>query len=208
MRTRPRSRNAGTVTIEFTFSTLFWVVLLMGLSTTGLNLIRSLQITHISRDAGHLYAYGLDFTQSGDQNLLIQLCSGLNVTTTGGNGVFLFSTVMYIDAAQCTASGLQANTTSCPNLGQSVFTQRLVVGNSSLYASKFGTPSASIVASDGLIATSDYLRNTSARAVGFTSLLPMTGGKLAYLTETYFSSPDFDWRGYMTNTGVYANAIF
>jgi len=194
--------------IEFVFSTLFWAVLLMGLSVVGFNLVRSLQTSEICRDAGHLYAYGLDFSQTGNQNLLIQLCAGMNVTTTGGNGVFLFSTIMYIDAPQCTAAGLQGNTGSCPNLGQSVFTQRLVVGNSGLFASKFGTPSAGIVGTSGFIGSSNYLTNTTARAAGFTSLLPMTGGQIAYLTETYFSSPDLDWGTFMSGTGVYARNIF
>lgn len=194
--------------IEFTFSTLLWVVLLSGLSVVGLNLIRALQVTQICRDAGHMYAYGLDFTQPGNQNLLMKLCTGLNVTTTGGDGVFLFSRIEYIDAPQCTAAGLQANTTSCPNLGQAVYTQHLVVGNADLFTSRFGTPSGSIVGADGSIASMDFLKNTSARVQGFTTLLPMTGGEFAYLTETYFSSPDLDWRGYLTGTGVYERAIF
>jgi hypothetical protein len=194
--------------IEFVFSTLFWAMLLMGVSVIGLNLVRSLQVTEVCRDAGHLYAYGLDFSQTGNQNLLIQLCSGLNVTTTGGNGVFVFSAVMYIDTPQCTAAGLQGNTTSCPNLGQAVFTRRLVVGNSALLTSKFGTPSSGIIGANGFILSADYLKNTAARAAGFTGLLPMTGGQVAYLTETFFSSPDFDWGNYMTGTGVYARNIF
>jgi hypothetical protein len=208
MRPQRRIPQSGSIMIEFTLSTLLWVVLLSGLSVVGLNVIRALRVAQICRDAGHLYAYGLDFTQTGNQNLLIELCSGLNVTATGGNGVFIFSTVEYIDTPQCTAAGLQGNTTSCPNLGQAVFTQRLLVGNSNLYSSKFGTPSASIVGVGGAIASSNYLKNTSARAKGFTNLLPMTGGQIAYLTETYFSSPDFDWRGYMTGTGVYDKSIF
>ena len=84
----------------------------------------------------------------------------------------------------------------------------LVVGNADLFTSRFGTPSGSIVGADGSIASMDFLKNTSARGQGFTTLLPMTGGEFAYLTETYFSSPDLDWRGYLTGTGVYERAIF
>jgi hypothetical protein len=50
----PRS---GSIMIEFVFSTLFWAMLLMGVSVIGLNLVRSLQVTEVCRDAGHLYAY-------------------------------------------------------------------------------------------------------------------------------------------------------
>jgi hypothetical protein len=136
------------------------------------------------------------------------LCAGLNVTATGGNGVFLFSTVEYIDNTQCTAAGLQANTSSCPNLGQNVFIQRVVVGNSSLFSSRFGTPSSSIIGTSGNISSANYLTNTSARATGFTSVLSLTGGQVGYMTETYFSSPDFDWGSYMSGTGVYERSIF
>jgi len=64
--------------IEFCFSVALWVTVLMGLSTVGLNLIRALQVEQVCRDAGRLYGAALDFTQAGNQNLLIMLASGLN----------------------------------------------------------------------------------------------------------------------------------
>ena len=87
--------------IEFCLSTVLWTSVLMGLTAVGLNLIRALQVEEICRDAGRLYSAGLDFTQTGNQNLLLLLATGQNVTTTGGNGVFVFSTVEYID--RCSA---------------------------------------------------------------------------------------------------------
>jgi hypothetical protein len=208
MRARVRTRESGTTMIEFCLSISLWMVVLMGLSVVGLSLIQALQVEQICRDSGHMYSQGLDFTQSGNQSLLIMLSSGLNVTTTGGNGVFIFSTVEYIDSPQCTGAGLSANTTSCPNLGQYVFIQRVVVGNSSLFSSRFGTPSSSIVGTGGNIASSDYLKNTSARATGFSSVLTLTGGQLGYLTETYFSSANFNWGSYLSGTGVYERSVF
>jgi len=194
--------------IEFCLSISLWMVVLMGLSVVGLNLIQGLQVEQICRDSGHMYSQGLDFTQTGNQSLLLMLASGLNVTTTGGNGVFLFSTVEYIASPQCTGAGLAANTTSCPNLGQDVFIQRVVVGNSSVFSSKFGTPSASIIGTSGNISSSDYLTDTTARATGFSSVLSLTGGQLAYVTETYFTSTNFNWGSYLSGAGVYERSIF
>lgn len=194
--------------IEFCFSTVFWTAVLMGLCTVGLNLIRALQVEQVCRDAGRLYSAGLDFTQTGNQNLLIMLATGLNVTASGGAGVFVFSTVEYIDTAQCAAGGLAGNGTSCPNLGQNVFTQRVVVGNASLLTSPFGTPASGIIGTSGNIPSSSYLTNSSARASGFGSLITLTGGQIAYLTETYFSSPDLAWGTYMSGAGVYERKIF
>jgi len=194
--------------IEFCLSVALWTAVLMGLSTVGLNLIRALQVEQVCRDAGRLYVAGLDFTQAGNQSLLLMLATGLNVTASGGNGVFVFSTVEYIDTPQCTAGGLAGNTGSCPNLGQYVFIQRVVVGNASLLPSPFGTPGAGIIGTYGDISASNYLTNASARAAGFGSLITMTGGQLAYLTETYFSSPDLAWGSYMNGAGVYERKIF
>lgn len=208
MRPRAHTRQSGTTMIEFCLSISLWMIVLMGLSVVGLSLIQALQVEQICRDSGHMYSQGLDFTQTGNQSLLMMLCSGLNVTTTAGNGVLLFSTVEYIDTPQCTAAGLQANPSSCPNLGQDVFIQRVVVGNSGLFSSKFGTPASGIIGTSGVIASSDYLTNSSARATGFSSVLSLTGGQVGYLTETYFSSTTFNWGSYLSGTGVYERSIF
>jgi hypothetical protein len=208
MRPRARTGQSGTTMIEFCLSISLWMVVLMGLSVVGLNLIQALQVEQICRDSGHMYSEGLDFTQAGNQSLLLMLCTGLNMTTTGGSGVLLFSTVEYIDTPQCTAGGLQGNTGSCPNLGQDVFIQRVAVGNSGLFSSKFGTPSASIIGASGNIASSDYLTNISARATGFSSVLSLTGGQVGYVTETYFSSVNFNWGSYLSSSGVYERSIF
>jgi hypothetical protein len=171
--------------IEFCLSVALWMTVLMGLCTVGMNLIRALQVEQVCRDAGRMYSAGLDFTVAGNENLLIIVATGLNVTTGGGNGVFVFSTVEYIDTPQCTAGGLTANSTSCPNLDQYVF-----------------------IGASGNIPSSSYLTNSSARAAGFGGVISLTGGQVAYLTETYFSSPDFAWGSYMSGAGVYERKIF
>lgn len=203
-----RSPQRGSILVEFVLSSLFWVPLLMGTFVIGLNLLRAIQVTQVCRDAGHMFAYGIDFSQPGNQNLLVRLANGLNFSLSGGSGVVILSMVTSIGAAQCTAAGLQADTTHCPNMNQSVFTRRVIVGNSGARTSNFGTPNAGIVDASGYISSASYLSDTSARAVGFGTLLPLAGGQLAYLTEMYLASPDIDWTNFMTGTGVYARVIF
>ncbi|MDQ6663337.1 MAG: hypothetical protein M3Z23_02975 [Acidobacteriota bacterium] len=205
---RRKQGESGSILVEFVLSSLFWVPLLMGTFVIGLNLLRAIQVMQVCRDAGHMFAYGVDFSQTGNQNLLIRLTNGLNFSTSGGNGVVIFSTVSAIGALQCTAAGYQADTTNCPNLNQIVFTRRIVVGNSSARASNFGTPGSGTVDGNGYILASDYLTNISERATGFSTLLPLAAGQIAYLTETYLASPDIDWTNFMTGTGVYARTIF
>lgn len=208
MRKTSRTRQSGSTMIEFCLSVVFWTAVIMGLASVGLSLLRALQVEQVGRDAGHMYSSGLDFTQAGNQSLLVLVASGLNVTATGGNGVFVFSTVEYIDTSQCTGGGLAGNSSSCPNLGQYAFIQRVVVGNSSLLSSVFGTPPAGIVGTYGNITSTNYLTNTADRATGFSGVLSMTGGQVAYVTETYFSSADYAFGSYMSNAGIYERNIF
>lgn len=195
--------------MEFVLTSLFWVPLLAGTLVIGGNLIKSIQVVQVCRDVGHMWAYGVDFSQTSAQNMITQLTQGLNFNTNGtGNGVIIFSNVTYIGNNQCLAAGLTANTTSCPNLNKTVFTRRVVVGNASVRTSNFGTPSTGIIGARGFITAQDYCTNTSARAGNFISLLPLAPGDLSTLTETYFSSPELDWPGIMTGTGEYSYVIF
>jgi hypothetical protein len=209
MRRNSQDRRRGSSLIEFVMSSMFWVTLLIGTLVIGGNLIKSIQVVQLCRDVGHMWAYGVDFSQTTNQNLIAQLAQGLNFNTNGtGNGVVILSKVTYIGPTQCTGAGLVANTTSCPNLNQTVYTRRVVVGNASVRTSNFGTPDAGIIGANGFILSANYLTNTSARANNFISLLPLAAGDVSSLTETYFSSPELDWPGVMTGTGEYAYSIF
>jgi hypothetical protein len=180
----------------------------LGTIVLGLNLARSIRVTELCRDAGHMYAYGVDFSQTANQNLLLRLANGLNITATSGNGVIIFSTVTYIAASDCTAGGLTANASQCPNLNYMVFTNRLVIGNASLKTSAFGTPNSGDMDSSGSISSSEFLTDTTTRATGFSNLITVSSGQYAYVSEAYFSSPDYDWTGFLTGTGVAARNVF
>ncbi len=134
---KSHSRQKGSALIEFVLCfALFWVPLFLGTLVIGFNVIRAIQVTQVCRDAGHMYSYGMDFSQSAYQNLLVSLAPGLNMTVSGGKGVVILSTVTYVDQTDCTAGGYP----HCANLNQTVFTRRIVIGNSGLYSSAFGTP--------------------------------------------------------------------
>jgi hypothetical protein len=136
------------------------------------------------------------------------------MTTTGGNGVAIFSQVMTVYQADCNAAGFPD---TCQNLGQSVFTQRLYIGNQSLRSSAFGTPAAALMNSQGDIASSVYLQNTNSSVIanGFTALLTAAGqtgglpqGQSAYVVEVFFTYPDISYLGNSTKGGAYVRFIF
>ena len=196
----------GASAMEFALSMLFWVPMIMGVSVTGLNLIRSLQVNQVCRDAGHMFAYGIDFSDNGNKDLLLRTASGLNITRTGGTGVVILSRMLYIGASECTGAGLAANAIACPNIFKTVFTRRLVIGNKNVRASNYGTPINSIVQSDGNISASNYLTQPSAVAVNF-NLMTMTGGQILFMAESFFASRDYDW-GNQVADGEYTRVFF
>lgn len=197
----------GTSAIEFAFCSLVLMPLLLGGLSVGFNLVRSTQVAQFARDAGHLYAYGIDFTQASAQQMLVKLATGLDFSLGGGTGEVIFSNILMVGPNDCTSGGLQANTGSCPNLNRAVYTRWYAVGNTGLYTSSFGVP-ASANSSTGNIASSVYLVSSSARVTGIANLLTMSASQSIYLTEVYFSSSDYNITGFLTGSGVYARAIF
>jgi len=140
-----RRKTSGASLIEFTFSLLVLVPLLLGITTYGLNMVLSLQTVQLARDAGHMFAKAFDFSQAGNKSLLAQLGSGLGLSATSGSGnaVVVLSSVKYVDKGVCAGFGLvdsKGNPANCTNYQQWVFVQRLMIGNQNLYASSLGAP--------------------------------------------------------------------
>src|SRR5712692_4606052 len=127
------SDRTGNVLIEFALVSAFSIPLLLGMFVTGTNITRSIQVSQISRDAGHMYAMNVDFSQAANQDVIVRLALGLGMTTTGGDGVVILSHIINVYLSDCTAAGLSA--AQCTNLDQTVFTHRIVIGNASLRAS-------------------------------------------------------------------------
>lgn len=140
-----RQAKRGVSTIEFALSLMVLVPLILGTGAIGINLMRTMQTVQLARDAGHMFARQVDFSQAGSQNILATLGTGLGLSATAGQGraVVILSALTYVDGSTCTAAN-QANSAgsaaTCTNLGQWVFTQRLEIGNTALRTSNFGSP--------------------------------------------------------------------
>ena len=185
---RKNRRESGTAALEFALVAMPIIFTLIGVVVVGINLGRSIQVGQICRDADSMYVRGVDFSQTSSQNLLVKLAGGLNITDAGGNGVIIFSEF----------DGTGANTAVC--------SRRIVVGNASLRSSSYANPSAAVLDQGGNVTN---LNDPSAQVnASFMSLLPMTQGQVAYLVETYFSTSQYDWTGFLSGTGIYAKAIF
>lgn len=198
------SSQRGNTIVEFALVSMFLIPLLLGTVNVGMNLSRSIQVTQVSRDAGHMYVRFVDFSLDANKDIVVRLAQGLGMTRDGGNGKVTLSKVLFVGELECQAGGLE--TWQCPNYGYPVITQRQVVGNADLGQSALGDPPPELMDAVGDIA--DYLTATSARANNFNNILQLQDGEFAYVSEASFNAPAFDFPGFFENTSVYARTIF
>ena len=146
----------------------------------------------------------------------------LGPLTATGPGVVIFSTLTYVGDSVCAAAGPAYHdsatpphhTASCTNYSKFVFTQRYIVGNTSLRSSNFGTPAAADLDSTKqyTIPISKYIIHST--DVSTFNLLPAPledgtdgyqSGQPVYLVEVFFAGTG--QAGY-TQGGSYAFAVF
>jgi len=211
---RLESGERGSTIVEFAVVAPFLILTFFGTVGLGILLGRAIQVNQVCRDLAHMFVDGVDFTQTANRNIAVQLAQGTGMTVNGGNGVVIFSRVITVYQADCDAAGY-SNT--CNNLGQCVITQRVVLGNPALRASAFATPTSTLMSSSGNISNSVYLQNTdsSVRTTGLaalliaaceTTLIPQ--GNSVWVTEVFFTAPDLSFLGTSTGGGAYARFIF
>jgi hypothetical protein len=216
----------GGSAIEFAFITLFFIPLFLGTAGVGVNMTRALGTVQLARDAGHMYARGMDFSQPGNQNILVTLAGGLGLSTTAGSGsaVVILSTVTYVDVAACASVGAvdaNGNPSGCTNYQSWVFTQRLVIGNSSVHSSNYGSPLVSgptgvtVDPTTGKISPQDYVLKAGAVAQ-FSSINPyavvngnvsgLPSGQVIYVAEA--AALGFVMPPFSSGAGTYSFALF
>ncbi len=198
---RRRRGQKGNSLLEFALVMVFLTPLLLQSFSVGMLLVKSLQVNQVGRTAGVLFLKYIDLSLPANQDMVVRTAQGLGMTRTGGNGMVVLSQVMYIGDAQCAAGNLTP--ANCPNYHRTVFLKRIVIGNAGLTipasgqtaASQFGTPSSSIVGTDGAIQTLDYLRDISAVANNLPGNPSLGDGEMAFISEAIFLTPDLDMPG-------------
>ncbi|MBI4902312.1 MAG: pilus assembly protein [Acidobacteria bacterium] len=206
-----RRRQGGSTITEFAVVFPFMVAAFFGSVGMGVTMIRYMQAVQVCRDLAHMYADGVDFTQTMNKNIAVKLAEGTGMTTNGGNGVVVFSKVLTVFESDCDAAGLS----TCGNENQAVVFNRQTVGNTALLSSQFASPSpSSIMDAEGDISAANYLNaNSSVRAPLLTTLLTAAGtaqlqGDVANITELYFLYPDISFLGGSTPAGVYMRFVY
>ena len=196
-------RARGSAMIELALFMSAAVPLLAGLTSVGVRLGRSIQAIQMTRDVGHMYALGADFTLAGTKAIAQSLAGGFSLADNG-SAVLLFSRVTKIQQVDCTAAGLS----TCPNLNLPVFTQRVVVGNDDLRTSTYGTPPSAYVGSKGMIAAVDYCKQSTLVANGFETTLSLQPGQASWMVEGYFYMPELHIFSVENQGGIYVRLLF
>jgi hypothetical protein len=196
---RRKRTQSGHAIMEFALVAMPLVLFLLGVTAVGFNLGRAVQAAQVGRDAASMFVRGVDFSQSGNKNILIRLGEKLGMANGTGRGVVILSKVTFISQAKCQALGLNP----C-NANQHVITQRIVVGNPALRQSSIGTPNSDLLDSRGLVR--NYFQEPS--AISSFNDVQLYDDEFAYVAETYFSSPDLEFSGFNSGVGNYSRAVF
>jgi hypothetical protein len=98
----------GNGLLEFAAVSIVVIPLFFGMVGAGIQLGRMDEAVQICRDSAHMYARGVDFTQTANKNILVSLATGSGMTVSGGTGVVMMSQIIQVYLADCTAAGLTA----------------------------------------------------------------------------------------------------
>lgn len=188
---------------EFALTFGFIFPMFLGVVEVGSALGNSVNLSQVTRDLGHMYARGVDFSGDQHKDLAVRLAGNAGLTRNGGDGVLILSKIITPTAEDCAAANLDRN---CPNRGVPVVIHRIVIGNASLRASNYASPLATLMSAHGNIAAEHYLTHPSVVATGFdheltAATMNQERGEIAYVAEGYFNTALF-------SQGVYSRYVF
>jgi hypothetical protein len=219
-RRRARSQR-GSELLEFAILAGLLAPMLLWMFVAGMNLIRMIQCTAVTRDIGNLYIHGLDFSTWAAQDVAATLASSYNLqigssfsgneASNAGNGGYVYvilSELTYVGANSCAA--LPTGTT-CTNEDKYVYLQYLNFGNSGVQingntvSSSIGSAPTASMTSYGTIP--NYLTDSGAVAANAGNYITLSDGQVAYAIEAWYASPDLGFSAY-PGGGIYSKFFF
>ena len=97
---------------------------------------RHMTVTQLVRNAGNMFARGIDFSLDANRQVLLRAASNMNMTVNGGDGVVYLSLIVIAPPG------------SGNNEGLPVIAQRFQIGDPQVAASHVGSPP---VSADGTV---------------------------------------------------------
>jgi hypothetical protein len=221
-----RHTQSGVAILEFSLISLVLVPMLLGTAGVGVNMIRSMQTIQLARDAGHMFARGADFSLAGNKSIVVTLGSdvGLSTSPTASKAVLILTTLIYIDAPMCASDGKvdsDGHPAGCTNYTKWVFARRIVVGNTSMRTSNFGSPirngpnPVTVDSTTGKVPLHDQVTNAGDVAT-FSGINPyaivegqvmgLPSGQVLYVSEA--ASKGIRMPPFVPNSTMYSYSVF
>ena len=179
----------GQAIAEFALSLPFLILISVGTFALGVVIDRHLTVTQLVRNAGNMYARGVDFTLVQNKELLLKAADGMEMTVAGGQGVIYLSTVILSQEGD--------------NEGDPVVSERIVISNAGLHDSAVAMPTT--VLANGEVVDFDNDANAVA------SLPPgveLFGNERIYVAETFHDPRNLAFEGIFVPQGLYSAAFF
>ena len=171
---KPAGASRGSALIEFALLMPLFIMLCFGSLIAGIVIDRYNTVLQVVRNAGSMYARGVDFSIETNKQLLLLSASGLGMTSTGGKGVIYLSTV-------------SKGAAGTPNSGKLVISERFAIGSRSLASSSIGTP-PTWDSSTGKV--NDFSNQPSAVAINMPPAFATLGANERALVVEVYHKPD------------------
>lgn len=212
---RRLGREDGTSIVEFGISAPFLLLMSVGVFIVGMMVDRHLTLSQVVRNAGNMYARGIDFSTTQNKNFIIDAATGLDLGLTSGSTAVYLSRLTRVpnDAICDTGSGPRF----CNNNGQVVIAQRYMIGNvggQGMY-SRLGSPTQFVDANGNTASEgdhADFFDLTDARATG--APISVTGGgglaenELMYAVEVVHKPVSLSFPGIVSPDMMYSRGFF
>jgi Flp pilus assembly protein TadG len=189
---KSKRNESGVAMIEGALTAMLWISLLLGTLFFGSEFVQALQVVQVDRDAGHMYARGVnpstDPTNS-NQILIARLGYQLGLATfdtnwnvtgvnTTGPMVVILTGIQVPSATACT---LVDPNEACTNKDLWVVTSRVIVGNSGLRGSNYTQdplPAAELDPSTGIVTNKSVIITVAGKPVTYTFPYYLTDARL------------------------------
>lgn len=201
--------------LEFGIAAPFILMMTLGTFVIGTMLDRHLIVTQVVRNAGNMYARGVDFSSTQNKNFIVSAAAGLDLQLTSGSTAVYLSTLTRIPAdAQCDSG---SGPRDCANNSLVVIRERYKIGDTSgsQMASRMGSPSQFVDASGAPALEGVHLNHfdlTEAQASGAPAALTGAGGlvenELVYVIEVIHRPVNLSFPGIFAPDLIYSSGYF
>ncbi len=195
---RNRSRRGdgrrGQSVVELGVAAPFLILFALGGFAIGMMFDRHQTVIQVGRNAGGMFSRGVDFNNLVSQQVLLKSASGLNMQTSGGEGVIYLSLVEKVPMGQ-----------SYNNEGLAVFLQRHDIGNPAKGASPLGTPP---VNSDGTIAVDPFNDSAAIASIPSALLAVMRDSDRIFISEVIYEPKELAFAPFVDVDTIYTRSYF